>query len=302
MGAQAMARKEKLRLFLPLFLLIHSSVIGALALLLTIALYPKTYDLYLYAFDAVLGFQASFWMGRMFVEYPLLAAAGKAVYTCVPLAITLLYAFQVTSPHRSPVDILYVFFGAGFTGLFLYHFFPATGPVYIFGSSFPWSPPPLESLRLIPVPAQVPRNAMPSVHTAWALLIWWNSRERPAWVRTLAGLFLALTLASTLGMGEHYLTDLIVAVPFTVAIQAAFTRTIPLNRPERSQALMAGAGLTVIWLIALRTSMAVFERLPALAWAAVLITVAIPVLFERRLAAVNQDRQANRYPDVVAVQ
>src|SRR5712691_3567127 len=55
-GAQAIwregaARTAKLKLFLPALLLAISSIIGALALLLTSYLHPKTYDLFLYAFD-----------------------------------------------------------------------------------------------------------------------------------------------------------------------------------------------------------------------------------------------------------
>jgi hypothetical protein len=111
-GAQAIwptgkAREAKLRLFLPVLLTILSSVIGALALLSTATLRPRTYDLFLYAFVATLGFQASFWMGRMFASHALLAAAGGAVYAGV-LAISLLYAIQIVSPRRAPIDILWL--------------------------------------------------------------------------------------------------------------------------------------------------------------------------------------------------
>jgi hypothetical protein len=290
-GAQAIwregaARTAKLRLFLPALMLAISSIIGALALLLTSYLHPKTYDLFLYAFDATLGFQPSFAMGQFFAAWPSLAIAAGAVYAAVPLAIALLYALQITTPRRPPVDILYVFFGAGFVGLFVYHFFPAVGPIFVFGPSFPYRPPTVDSraIEMIAVPPDPPRNAMPSVHTAWALLVWWNSRRRPIWVRLLAALFLALTVLATLGMGEHYLIDLVVAVPFTVALQAAFTTAIPWRQAERARPLAIGLATVVLWLVLLRTSLPLFQRLPALSWSAMLCTLLVSIWLDQRLS------------------
>jgi membrane-associated phospholipid phosphatase len=67
----------------------------------------------------------------------------------------------------------------------------------------------------------VPRNAVPSLHSAWALLIWWSLRYSKNWMRGLATVFLALTLLATLGLGEHYPIDLVVALPFAVAAMSA---------------------------------------------------------------------------------
>lgn len=59
------------------------------------------------------------------------------------------------------------------------------------------------------------RNCMPSMHLTWALLFWWYSR---GWVRKLMAFYVWVTVAATLGLGQHYWIDLIVAVPFTAAI------------------------------------------------------------------------------------
>ena len=289
-GAQAIwregtARREKLAVFLPSIVMAVSSIIGALALLLTSYLHPKTYDLFLYAFDDSLGFQPSFLMGRVFDAYPALAFAAGLVYAAVPLAIALLYAIQITSPRRAPVDILFVFFGAGIVGLCVYHLYPATGPIFAFSAAFPLNPPAVNSrsLELIDVPSEPPRNAMPSVHSAWALLVWWNSRRRPAWVRAAAALFLALTLLATLGMGEHYLIDLVVAVPFTVALQAAFTTRFPLSQAARSRPLAISALTVLVWLILLRTALPLFHSSPLLPWGAMLITLLVSWRLDKML-------------------
>jgi hypothetical protein len=55
-------------------------------------------------------------------------------------------------------------------------------------------------------------NCMPSLHLTWALLIWTYSS---GWKRWAAAVFVALTAAATLATGEHYVVDLVAAVPFT---------------------------------------------------------------------------------------
>ena len=277
-------RKAKWALFYPAVLLSVSSIIGSLGLLSTSYFHPRTYDMFLYAFDSGLGLQPSFAVGRVFLEWPALTVVAKAVYTGVPLAIALLYANQITAPRPSQTNILFVFFGTGFAGLFLYHFFPATGPLFVFGSSFPNDPPPVDSsaVSLFALQSEAPRNAMPSVHTAWALLVWWNSRRMAVWVRTLAGLFLLFTIVGTLGLGEHYLIDLAVAVPFTVALQAAFTTDTPFQA-QRRPAVAAGIAVLIFWLIALRLPGSLSHS-PVFSWGAILCTTVPFLILEKRLA------------------
>ncbi len=61
--------------------------------------------------------------------------------------------------------------------------------------------------------------------------------------------YVALTVIDTLGTGEHYLADLAVALPFSVAVQALWTRT---QGNMRYAVLAGGTSLTLIWLVALR--------------------------------------------------
>jgi membrane-associated phospholipid phosphatase len=91
--------------------------------------------------------------------------------------------------------------------------FPMSGPYYAF-KGFPW--------RMPNAPAHVlhmtaPPNCMPSDHITMALLILYFSwRWYPA--RLLAAAYLLLIVLSTLGSGEHYMIDLIAAVPFTCLV------------------------------------------------------------------------------------
>jgi len=74
--------------------------------------------------------------------------------------------------------------------------FPACGPIWI-------------NVR------SAPRNCIPSMHMVWVLLLWYYS---PRWLRPLAVFVVMLTAAATLGLGEHYVIDLIVAVPYSLLI------------------------------------------------------------------------------------
>ena len=146
--------------------------------------------------------------------------------------------------------------------------------------------PPLPALRggLLSLPGSAARNCMPSLHTAWALLVCWNSRPFGRWVKTLAASFLALTLAATLGLGEHYLVDLVVAVPFALCIQAACAPPLEPRQRERLWAIAIGAGLTAAWIAALDREAFVFGIAPAVSWALIAGTVGVCAFFETRLA------------------
>src|SRR5208337_5691574 len=100
---------------------------------------------------------------------------------------------------------------------------PACGPVHVFGAGFPWHPlSTADAMRMavVPIVLKGARNAIPSLHMTWVLLVWWNSRGLARWVRAIALVFVVLTAMATLGTGEHYFIDLVVAFPFSLMVQA----------------------------------------------------------------------------------
>jgi hypothetical protein len=58
-----------------------------------------------------------------------------------------------------------------------------------------------------------PRNCMPSLHLTWAALLWINARR--GWWRRFFLVFTVVTAFCTLATGEHYVADLVAAIPFT---------------------------------------------------------------------------------------
>jgi hypothetical protein len=256
-------------------------------------LFPNTTDLYAYAFDGSLGFQPSSVIGSLFQDYPVVGAIGRFTYYSLPLAMALLYAAHLRRKKTAPLFILEIFMAAGLFGYFLYLMFPATGPIYVV-SGFPATPLSLSQLhdvvlRMAPVSTAVPRNAMPSLHMAWALLIWFNCKSFSRPVRALAFLLVLTTIFDTLGTGEHYFIDLVVAFPFAVAVQALCTHGVWLRRRARLVPLLGGASLTLLWPVLVHYGSSVFLWSPVIPWACVIASTALTAFWMRQLLAVAQN-------------
>ena len=127
-----------------------------------------------------------------------------------------------------------------------------------------------------------------SLHLAGALVLWWNSRIWSRWGRFLAGIFLLATAFSTLALGEHYLADPVVAFPFTLVFQAAWTTVIPASDSARRRPLCAGLILTIVWLVLLRYGVRLFLASPVVSWIALLFTLVWCTQLESTLAATAQ--------------
>jgi hypothetical protein len=72
------------------------------ALSLANLLYPKTYDLYLFAFDGSLGFQPSFIAGQVMRTSRVLAGVAILTYLSLPLFMAFVYALRLPRDAKSP--------------------------------------------------------------------------------------------------------------------------------------------------------------------------------------------------------
>jgi hypothetical protein len=252
------------------------------ALALTLSMHPKTLDLYLYQFDSRLGFQPSFVIGAWFHSWGLPRTLAYIGYETLPLSMAWAIITERAANRRCKADLFTAFMGAAAAGLVIYNLFPAAGPTHIFGDRFPFSAP------AAPMPSPIfnaiaPRNAMPSIHLTMALLIFWHSRPWSRLARILAGALLTVTVLATLGFGEHYLIDLVVAVPFALAVEAIATRDSPANHRWRMVSMGAGTLLVASWLCYLRLATPALSPSTAVAWCAVTVTILSGLLLERAM-------------------
>ena len=203
---------------------------------------------------------------RLGYDFGLARALGQPlaihlVYAMLPMAVAIVYLL-LDSDARKRFGFAMLL--AGVVGPLFYAICPAAGPIYVFGDAFPFHPP---AVKAVPFAAPgLTMNAVPSGHLAWALLLWWNSRPCQLGVRIGAGFFLLGTAVATLTTGEHYLVDLVVAVPFAVAVDAAVGR--------RWILAAAYAAMVLSWSLALRAGLV--SAVPS--FAAVLLAAATVVV------------------------
>jgi hypothetical protein len=255
------------------------------------SVFPATCDSFAYAVDGGYGVQVSFATGRLFLAAPPLAAVCKYLYLAPPPGLVFVFALQTRARRPPPVDVVTVLLFLGLTGYSLYFLFPVCGPLPAFGAAFPMSPPALAFDGQRMLVEKFPRNGVPSLHMASVLIAYWHAKPYGPWARGAAALFVAGTFLATMGLGEHYLVDLVVALPFTLAVHAACSPPLPGIRRERLAALLGAGGLLGLWYVLLLFGTALLATSPPLTWSLTLATLAAVVLLERWLARASAARK-----------
>ncbi len=285
-------RKLLLLAFVPSLLFVTSEWFASNMLGLTEKLHPRVLDLYLYSFDGSLHVQLAFLMGQAFWMWPGFKIAGELFYVGLPIPIALIYSGQLLRARERALPTMAAFLLTGPVGIFFYNLFPALGPVHLFSrADFPWHPLSTSMFRrllLEPVAIHGARNAIPSLHMAWVLLAWWYSRGLSWWERTIAMLFVLFTFCATLGTGEHYFVDLVVAFPFALFMEALSAWPPAWKNRAHFSALLFGLLTVLAWFAALRFAPHFFWLSPVIPWAACAATVFLTIwfkeLFERSTA------------------
>lgn len=279
--------------FIPALLFVGSDWSSTLLLRWTERAHPNVLDLYLLSFDSSLRVQFEFLAGQAYSMFPWFKAAGMAVYIGLPLVIALVYAGQLLRDRQQALSAMLAFLITGPVGVIFYNLYPAVGPGHLFGRRFPWNPLSLEEvtrLALQPIPMPGLRNCMPSLHMAWVLLAWWYSKGLSLWERSIAMFFVVFTVFATMGTGEHYIIDLVVAFPFAVFLRGLCALRLPWNNRHRILAIAYGLVLTLLWIAALRFDVKIFWTSPVFPWLCCVLTVASAIFVQRRLDATADSR------------
>jgi hypothetical protein len=240
--------------------LVAATTLGNVWLSITAQVRPRVLDQYVEIADRALG-NPSWVMGELF------AALGKpghylflAVYSMLPLAAVFVAVVQLRRGWLRH-NVILTFIVLGVIGPAIYLLFPVVGPVYAFGQSggafalsgqWPHQWPTFTSARAAPFDAFTPRNCVPSLHTAWAVVLFVHTRTMGRWMRALGGFWLLATLAATLGFGYHYGVDLVVGAVFALTIEAAMqSRVLGWSR-ARVQLVAYGTAVVTVLLLSIR--------------------------------------------------
>jgi hypothetical protein len=262
-----------------------ASLVTVLLLSWSIRLTPVTLDLYFYAFDSSLGFQPAFLSAQLLLRNDWLRLAAEMAYVNLPLGLAWVYFRQQSRSGELAARTLALYLAIGAAGYACYFIVPAVGPATLFGKEFPFHAPGLDSLKIgpVPVPVPIPRNCMPSLHASWALAILWSAKSMTGWSRLAIRAFAALTVLYACAAGGHYLIDLVVALPFTLAMYALTRGTLALRQRACQAALAGGMLLFVAWLVALRWSYVLFFQSRVTPWVAILLTCGVALALRRNL-------------------
>jgi len=279
-------RRLLLYTFVPAFLFVASDYFASNMLDWTNAAHPRTLDEYLLMFDASLHIQPAFLAGRAYEMWPWLHNMSLIAYVALAVPIAVVYGGRLRLNREKAFPAMLAFLITGPMGILFYNIFPAAGPHNLFGHRFPFEPLPYDRIAHIllePVAIAGPRNAMPSLHLTWVLLAWWYSRKLSLFERVIAFLFLGLTAFATLGTGEHWLADLVVAFPFALMIQALCAYQLPINDARRRTAFLFGLLTTLAWLVLFRYATRLFWTSPLVPWSLIVGTLALTIIRQRVL-------------------
>ena len=271
----------------PLLLILLGSVASA-PLALTSRLHPKTLDLFLYRFDQSFGTQLSFKAGQAVLSSWISTRIAIGAYYLLPIMIMLIYARQLKQDRHLALSTFLAFMFIAPIGVVFYNMVPACGPEYLFTSRFPLHPLAAQEIKQLPIqPISLAgaRNAFPSLHLAWALLIWWYSENLSLWMKGFCFAFLTVTAIVTLGLGEHYFVDLVAAFPLALALYAGCGLQLRTSSSRlRVAAMVVGLAMTGCWAALVRWGTTLVDLTPFIPWLLTAFTVAATVWLRRRIA------------------
>lgn len=251
-------------------LLVAGRKTGDTWLLITSKTRPMVLDPYVATADHALG-DPSWLVGRMVTAGGLVVVRLlDFVYVQLAVAAVVVALYQlrhVAVERRFPRHhLVRTFLVIGLLGPAFYMIYPVVGPIFAYGTGseywsaanlWPEAPPtahwalgdlwPDTPVTTAPHPMpfdeNTPRNCMPSLHTAWATVIFIHSRRAPRILRCAGTFWLIATLVATLGFGYHYGADLLAGVVFALTVEAAL-RTFDRGW-DRSGVRLVAHGMTV---------------------------------------------------------
>lgn len=280
------ARRMLLYAAIPALLFVASDYFASTMLEWTAAAHPKTLDLYLLSFDYSLCVELAALAGQVFATNRWIHTISLLVYVGLAIPISMVYAGRLVRFKERAFPSMLAFLITGPVGILFYNLFPACGPHALFQQGFPFHPFPMaQASRLLLEPLAVvgPRNAIPSLHLAWALLAWWYSRGLSWLERSIAFAFLAITVFATLGTGEHWFVDLVVAFPFALMVQGLCAYSLSWKDAGRITAFFVGLLGTLAWLFMLRFGAKFFWTSPVVPWALAVATVVLSAIRQTKL-------------------
>lgn len=238
-------------------LTIASLIVATAALLeLNSKLLPLTFDYHLYRVDQAFGGMAR-WAAMQVGRDPshLMGHVTHTVYDILGFLFFPLLALLVGEHKVRSMNVWRTLFVPYVVAALCYLWLPATGPGNAI-MGYPATvaaPQELQAVMVSVVPA--PRNAMPSLHLSsaiWILMLCAALARK--WIFALSVLYALGTAWATVAIGEHYVVDLVVAMPFAATLGLLLINPPRWKNAHRWQHVLhwAAGGTFLLWMLLLR--------------------------------------------------
>ncbi len=221
-------------------------------------------DRYLLAADGSFGLDPGFAAAAFILSHPAVKSICELCYFGMPVALASL--LHTASSRR----LILLCALLAVSALAAYAAFPAVGAQIAFVDRFPGNPPVTNASfgSAMFEPGGSNRNFMPSLHTAWGIALLLAAWPLGKWWRY--GMLLYLGPMLLYALASHYLCDMIVAVPWTLAAWNVLEK-----RWGRAAAYMA---MAVGWMLLIRFALPVLYASPAIPWLLAAATLATPAV------------------------
>ncbi len=228
-------------------------------------------DRYLLAADGSFGLEPGFAAAAFVLSHPAVKSVCELCYFGMPVALASLLHTKSSRRLILLCALLAV------SALAAYAVFPAVGAQTAFAGIFPGDPPLTNASfgSAMFEPAGPNRNFMPSLHTGWGIALLLAAWPLGKWWR--CGMLLYLLPMLVYALASHYLCDMIVAVPWTLACWNVLEK-----RWGRAAAYLA---IAAGWMLLIRFGLPVLYASPAIPWLLAAATLATPAMMGMRAAS-----------------
>jgi len=230
-------------------------------------------DRYLLAADGSFGLKPGFAAAAFILSHPVVKSICELCYFGMPVALASLLHTATSRRLILLCALLAV------SALMAYAVFPAVGAQIAFASHFPGDPPVTNAAfgSAMFEPGGPNRNFMPSLHTAWGIALLLAAWPLGKWWRY--GMLLYLMPMLFYALASHYLCDMIVALPWTLANWNVLEK-----RWGRVAIYLA---IAVGWMLLIRFALAVLYVSPAIPWLLAAATLATPAVIRMGAAPIS---------------
>ena len=237
---------------------------------------PDTVDPALYAFDGLLPLPMAATVASFARAHPSVEDALALGYHALFGTFAVIVALESRAGDHAGKFVSRILL-IGLAGFLLYFIAPGVGPHVAIYHRFGLPLPDPMTIDIVPfaAPIDAPRNAMPSLHTTYALVMLIAALPFGRGWQVAAGLFAMVTVLATLGLREHYVVDLVVAVPLALAttwFMSAFDRGVATRRYLGRATL--SLAIVLAWLLLMRLGVGTLRAVPWMASVLVLATLA----------------------------